>query len=480
MSGLDVVRRFLSDHGARYQGLLDVVKRACRKAMAEFGTTVIVRVYSRSDKQAGIELKEATKILEAVGGGAPKIASLKSLSDIIGVTVVVQYPDEIEKVLDRISEILAPQRIVETGTRKTHRETYFATHAVFVAEGFDYQGLKCEVQCKTLLHDAWSAKMHDLTYKPQGSMDLRLRGLVEAISATLEGLEQQSKIVRDMITARQNIERRPFQASLEALHAMLTDEFMEQWRAQGALEGLEELCKEVEAVAAQLGVADQEEPDLAALALRIKAAAAEEEKRLRVCWILAVRLVGFKVEPDRMLVLADLAEQIMDGLPGLIGGQMLTERELRSVPLGFYFVQSFERAIDFVDRLLEKAEDFGLSQECILLLKFNKATWLVERESMRRAKPAVAGAAHQEALRLLNEYKSATDVTNDGEFIDTEGLIKIVFGKSKEEVREGILLCNKAAAMSTTDEQNPVAAAYAEWRTHMGWRRYFELAEGAA
>jgi ppGpp synthetase/RelA/SpoT-type nucleotidyltranferase len=477
MSRLDVVRRFINDYGPRYEALLGTVKAGCLKAKSEFGTSVILRVYSRSDKQGISELKETTKIAEAVGD-APTVAALQDLSDIIGVTIVVQYPDQIQKVLDRVAEILKPGKIVEAAKRKELRETYFATHAVFISHQLRDQGLKCEVQCKTLLHDAWSAKMHDLTYKPQGSIDLRLRGLVEAISATLEGLEQQSEIVRDMITARQMIERRPFQTSLEALHMGLVDTFMGEWTRTGALEGLEELCGEIEAAGVQLGIADQEEPDLSALAMQITTATAER-KRMRVCWILAVRLVGFRIDPDGLLFLSNVAERVMDALPGLLRDGMLTERELRSVPLGFYVVQSFDLAIDFVDRLLEKADAFALTNECRMLLMFNKATWLVERESMRRAKPAVAAAAQREAIRLLAEFQAGYDTSKFVELVDTEGLMKIVFGTTKEEVRKGIHLCNKGAALTTDEEESPVAAAYAEWRAHIGWRRYFELAENA-
>src|SRR5688572_21789485 len=117
MGGLATVRRFLQDNESRYRDLLECVRSACERAKADFGPEVVLRVYTRADKQGGLALKEAGKILEAVGEN-PTSDALRRVTDIIGVTVVVQYPDQIDPVLDRIAGLLKTERITENRSKR--------------------------------------------------------------------------------------------------------------------------------------------------------------------------------------------------------------------------------------------------------------------------------------------------------------------------------------------------------------------------
>ena len=474
MSDLEKVRSFLREKRPGYEALIDEIRHVADDIKKEVGSGIILRVYSRSEKQAGEELKEATKIADAIEGPVTS-SKLRDLDDVIGLTIVVQYPDQIGPVAKRMTDALKGRQIRENGGRD-HTGAYYARHDVYRSARTKHQGLRCEVQCKSLLHDAWAAKMHDLTYKPQGAMDGRLKGLVEAISMTLEGLEQQSQIVRDMIVARQNVERRPFQVSLSLLHDELVKGLRSGLTGRRALKGLDALWADVDAArVAGGGLVDSQFEELAA---RIIDAAAEAA-RLRVCWLLAVRLVAVQVLPERLALLTNLADTMMEEMATLLADKLFTQRELWAFPVGFYVVQDFGRAIEYADDLLGRADELCLTARSRWALTFNKATWLLERESLRRSKEAVARKVEAQVGALLAELQSDPSFSKNGELVDTEGLLLIVFGKTKEEVRTGIEICAQAASLAGSQDRD-VATAYADWRTLVGWRRYFEIAEGSA
>ena len=472
MSDLNSVRQFLIEHETSYIEFLFKVKNACKDVAAELGSQVVLRVYDRTDKQGGEALKEASKVLDAAVRPVRK-AELKKIADIIGVTMVVQYPDQIEHALDRLETAL--QKDAKQEHRKDHRETYFATHAIYKSKSVTHAGILCEVQCKTVLHDAWSAKMHDLTYKPLGSMDPRMKGLIEAISLSLEGLERQSQIARDMILSRQAGERKPFKASLVAFLAGVEGELLKRYAGEKApKDTLAELRNAVKDLTEK---GDKSDEILADLGSKIQAAI-ESETEGGPAWLIAVRFAGLLRGRDSYRFLGNAADALFDSLQSLRDKELITEPEMRAIPIGFYALQDFGRALEHVDKLLAQAQPLNLSDECIRILKFNKATWLVERESLRPSKPALARVIKNEVEALIAEVRPMLEIKDHGVVKDTDGLMLIVYGQTKEEVRTGIGMCMDAGEPVGGDElETAVALAYAEWRSQVGWRRFFELAE---
>src|SRR5262245_51895029 len=110
---IDVVRDFYHEARPNYLILLRTVEAICKELEAKLGKHVVVRVYTRADKQNG---NEPLKELEKVYAACPRPVNrenLRSVQDIIGVTVVVQYPDQIESTLDKIRA-----KLVEKGIRE--------------------------------------------------------------------------------------------------------------------------------------------------------------------------------------------------------------------------------------------------------------------------------------------------------------------------------------------------------------------------
>jgi len=474
MSELESVRKYLESHGQSYLEFLTVLRTSCDEVAKELGGQVALRVYDRRDKQGGEGLKDPVKVLHACAKPV-KTASLKKVADIVGVTVVVQYPDQIGLFLDRLKDRLSSRNAVED-KRKDHCGAYFATHATYRSTAIAHGGVLGEVQCKTVLHDAWSAKMHDLTYKPLGSMDPRMKDIIEAISQTLQGLEQQSQIVRDMVVSRQRGEQKPFRAALAAFLAGVEGVLLASREDTGEPEGIADLREAVKlfAQACRRESASEEAAGLNALIL----AALEADATAGSAWLIAVRFASVLPVREAHRFLRNAADMLFDRLAALRDVDLVTEAQMRAIPIGFYALQDFERALEYTDRMLATAESLKLSGEGVGILEFNKATWLLERESLRPSKPAVAASVGEEVEALLAAAKSKLPLTDDEGYKDTEGLRLIVYGTTKEDVRRGIRMCIEAGEPIEGDElESAVAIAYAEWRNHVGWRRYFEMAE---
>src|SRR5262249_42078249 len=130
-----------------------------------------------------------------------------------------------------------------------NRAGYWATHIV-CSSRFGAERLNCEIQVKTILHDAWSAKMHDLTYKPIGVLDPKLNQLMASVATTIESLEKQSVLIRDMIKANWNVEEKTRRAARHEVFTTLLAYGEEFWRDAGT--ELNELREEIEAATAEL------------------------------------------------------------------------------------------------------------------------------------------------------------------------------------------------------------------------------------
>lgn len=163
------VTRFLSDPRKRpYAALLDRVAASCNAARNRLGPNVVSRVYGRGDKQGGDLFKSPSKIASKLArkrcGGVPCMP--REITDIVGLTVVVQYPDQVRKLIAEVTADLDPHGIRAGKIGKVEKPGYFATHADLVSSNAVHGGLACQLQVKTMLHDAWSAKMRDLTLLP--------------------------------------------------------------------------------------------------------------------------------------------------------------------------------------------------------------------------------------------------------------------------------------------------------------------------
>ena len=476
-SGFRRAERFLEQYGIEYRDLLARVRQAADKAREALGPGAVHHIYSRGDDaKSGSPFKDARKIAFKArrDHGRVTAETIVQLNDIIGLTVVVQYPDQVDPLRKALRKFLG--NAIGVASTETHKDKggYFATHVVY-RKRYGTEELRCEVQIKTLLHDAWSAKMHDLTYKPSGMLDPRLGALMASIASTLASLESQSEMIRDMIKAGWNVEEDTRKLAREAIFNDLLRWNHELWKG----------CDfEAEANALKQRIEDseswirEESPEKSArfkdLTDIVRQCCSSPDK-VRFGWLLAGRIATLR--PDRYLVrfFMSQADQWLDAAPRQIAGNTAGGKEVQAVPLMFYAMGELDLAIDYSDQILEDARFNCLDPNRRMRIAFNRANFSVEREyhypspdKSQRDQIKADALASAEAIMVAAVDDAETSAA------DLRGMVAITFADTMEEVRDGIRQCMSAVPLSPQDEQD-ISEAYADLNVRLGWRRYFEL-----
>jgi ppGpp synthetase/RelA/SpoT-type nucleotidyltranferase len=229
------VTEYLTANKKKYEDLLNEIADLANKIMARPEIQGrVYRFYTRSDKQSGNIFKDVWKIVEKVNMGREKNPNfgISQLGDIIGATIVVVYPSDRELVRKFIDDEISLDRLfshIDTkdndnnllffGEEKKNGGYYAHHYQLEVGNRSSLPHLRnarCELQIKTVLHDAWGAKTHDLTYKRAGALDARVSKQVEVLGDVLAGIDQQSELLKHIIEGRWALDDR------KAKHAKLS------------------------------------------------------------------------------------------------------------------------------------------------------------------------------------------------------------------------------------------------------------------
>jgi ppGpp synthetase/RelA/SpoT-type nucleotidyltranferase len=147
------------------------------------GQKHVYRIYSRRDKQGGNDLKETWKILLKMQ--SRRLDTLSEVPDVVGLTIVSPFKSDLIKIVDLVEGKRFANEFVIV-EKYEHKSFYEAIH--FVVCGHGFPECKCEIQIKTMFHDAWSVKSHDLLYKPRGEIDRRFTTQMGSLSTILSAL----------------------------------------------------------------------------------------------------------------------------------------------------------------------------------------------------------------------------------------------------------------------------------------------------
>jgi hypothetical protein len=96
-----------------YRSLLSTVESHCRDIKRELGEGIVYRVYGRDEKQVDHTIyKSRAKIATAVMRmGDPARVKIEEVADVIGLTIVVHYPDQIGSVVDLLIKKASKSRL---------------------------------------------------------------------------------------------------------------------------------------------------------------------------------------------------------------------------------------------------------------------------------------------------------------------------------------------------------------------------------
>jgi ppGpp synthetase/RelA/SpoT-type nucleotidyltranferase len=239
------VKAFLAEHRDRLIADMRTIRRLIGTEREDLRMASVYKIYSRGDLQPNNdELKHPRKVrlksddFHRKKGAGP--VSLFDLPDIVGFTIVVSFPSDITRVASLIDDLIdqrkfrkatlggvitgatpaAAKRIVTRHGRAIESDGYFACHYNVSTNGVGRARPIVEIQIKTVLHDAWGLKTHDLTYKTTGHTDLSLLISFSLLGDMLANVDLQSDTLRDSINRSAAVrEAKRARLQWELLHA---------------------------------------------------------------------------------------------------------------------------------------------------------------------------------------------------------------------------------------------------------------------
>lgn len=464
---LEVVK-YLTDYiKLGYISMLEKVSEACRDTEADLGKNVISIIYSRKEKQNGEALKRAESI-------AAKIEKIRNegtncqpyqIYDIVGITIVVQYSDQIPIVIDNLTKKINSRKINIVNKKEMREDGYFATHLNLKSEDQKFLGFLCEVQIKTMLHDALAKKMHDLNYKPRGELDQRLDFLMKTLATSLEAIEMQSQTIRDLISENEFFDNEWREAS----HARLFRKFPQfefDEEARICKEFLEENQEHLEKFDDHLDIFEE---------ARLRASAISENN-IRDGWILLTFIgVTSRNLDARRHASAKIHDFISYEVNNHINEYEIDYEKVWLAPLALMALAHSEEAISCSREILSSFSDMPHEEK--MKIKFNLANFLVQREYFKKSEKSESDKIKKEIELIIVECEYLEKFDKSA-FEDLRGMLLVCFAKNAKEVSEGINLidCGKNGA---SDEDKELAEIFHALHSRLAWRRLLHLEDTA-
>ena len=465
------VTTFYDDNRPRLLKLLVTITNTAEDLKAELGKDYIQRIYSRSDKQRAFgrgndEFKSATKVAKLIICEDAKIPS--DVDDLLGLTIVVHYSDQIKVVEDLLIERLTACMIKQDKS-SMKASGYFAKHIVWLSEHPDHSGLKCEVQIKTMLHDAWAWKTHDLTYKPRGQLDSRLATMMSVFSDGLEAMERQSQMLRDVIVDRWRVEeswRSSVRRGLLAVLPVMTD-----WKSHS------DKAKELRAfIEAEQKVLVQATSDSSIVLKVLKDIIDLKKSSLFEAYLLYARFAILRdTDSDRENAISS-AWAFYDAIEPAQCSDAKQNYQIWGIPLVLQACGDIESAISIGRELLDQSR-YPFNERDTAILALNLANHLIEQAHLDYANKAKELAQSQEEiLRLLTKCGLLSE-HDPSALVDTRGMVDVVFSTTSLGVRQGMVLIEEGRKTPNDADPSEDELAQIFYFHNMGiaWQRLREV-----
>lgn len=465
MQIIEEVHAFLKAKEAAYRELLVQVTQACMAVKNELGGAVVRTVYGRDDKQAIGMFKSPEKIAKALNEERPKKSdtSPAAIQDIIGITLVVHYPNEIELAIECLKRKLRNVRLVKDAFLS--RNGYHAHHLVFRSTRISTIGLHCEVQIKTMLHDAWAAKTHDLNYKPRGRMDDRLARMMQVFGDALQSIELQSELLRDMIHERWNTDLGPRRVVRQRLF-----EYIPNWRKRKEFgNDAENILQELASSTDKLMAAAPDEAWLSDLVGRINDLG---ETALREATWLAIQLAMTRESEEFISFANGKATDLSVKAEEFLVEGVADFEEIATLPLAVAAYGDSAKAIELSRYLAEHTPSLiGVRMETVL---FNLANLLVEQSvDGPPLSPTEQEALKTEVTGLIRQCEQLRQV-DESAFIDLEGLLIVAASNDAAEIRTAINQLHMGRDNCPPEDREYAEACF-ELNVRVAWRRLLEV-----
>lgn len=183
----------------RWKGPPSPYRQAASRVYEELTNHIVERKYvspKQVDTRISWRIKEIPRIIEKVDRFGERsvhtLAELEGLiTDIAGVRVTVDYLTQAQQIKDWV---VSHDRWVISGVDDTIRETgYRAIHVDLKVDTTHFSRVRCEIQVRTLLQDAWAIWSHPIYEKYRRNVALipeQKRQLMKQLSDMLHTVDE--------------------------------------------------------------------------------------------------------------------------------------------------------------------------------------------------------------------------------------------------------------------------------------------------
>ncbi len=160
--------------------------------------------------ESNIEVSSVTNRAKALNSFLEKIVRknyadpFQEITDFAGVRVVYLYKSNFKKIEEIINkEFSVMEKVDKLNEKGTDRFGYGAVHYIVTlgknssgARYDDLKNLKCEIQVKTVLQDAWAIIDHHLVYKRESDIPSTLQRKLNSLAGLFETADDQYDSIR--------------------------------------------------------------------------------------------------------------------------------------------------------------------------------------------------------------------------------------------------------------------------------------------
>lgn len=481
------VSKYMDQGGKRkkYKDLQNSVKLFFQQARYRQELSGCVQsVFSRADSDENQPIKSDKKIAIKLHKWRndprdTKIYQPGDIHDIAAASVICYYPSDLEKLVDFIKVIggTADFSFREPDYRDPQKSAGYSAYHVVVDGAGRFAGLKCELQLKTILTQAWGTKTHDLTYKPAGSIDQRLTIHMQKLAQTLNLLDEQSELLKQLITDAWLLDVKRRKSARMAMIFQLKSEPCER---------TVNILHFFNAHESELATRELEDAIVGEFESMLDAYQVEKGYGANYCRLMAI----FALNRDY----ADLNDRALDALDswrdeislavpssgtGVSERSIVIQRSVTAMALGEYD-EAINDGTWILDSFKKEHDELG-----IIKASANLAYFQSEACYHRHYDEAIGGGlvdatasfkCGTDALQLIDEIegKSLPDEVL-GPIIDTLGAVRICCGESADVVRCGLKICARARDAALGSDAEGVTQAFYDLHEKRAFRRILEL-----
>ncbi len=157
-------------------------------------------------------LKERDSLNKKIDIKNGKYRTLSEITDIAGVRIITYYADDVDKIVDLVEKEFLVDRENTIDKRMSLEPDRFGYCSVHYVVGLNqerirlkeyraYDGLKCEIQIRTVLQHAWAEIEHDLGYKSEIAVPQDTRRNFSRLAGLLEIADKEFLEIREKLTA---------------------------------------------------------------------------------------------------------------------------------------------------------------------------------------------------------------------------------------------------------------------------------------